>query len=113
MSMEKLKKFAKDHKTEIVDGALVIAGVTLAAILGIKIAKTGGFKAMSEADKDYIGLLEGLNYAVEGSNCWVVAKPEEIWRAYDETGKAVNALIDPDGRLFKLNKLMVFGNLVE
>lgn len=112
MKMEKFKKFVKDHKTEIIGGALMIVGGTLAVILGNNAIK-GGYKATTEADKRFIELIDGLDAAGEGSDCWVVAKPEEIWRAYDETGKAVNALRDPDGKLFKLNKLMVFGNLVE
>ncbi len=101
MKYWKIKKFVMDHKTEIISGTIGVTAITLGAILGKTIYK------------GHIDLCSGVDFASEGCDSWKIAKPEELWAAFDKDGNLVDALKGSDGRLLDPKMLMVFGNEVK
>jgi hypothetical protein len=113
MSMEKIKKFVKDHKTEIIYFALIGASSFALGVAGFKLHKWAVAKNFKAKDGWFIQLCKDFDEAAKDCNAYVLAKPEELWAAFDKDGNLVDCVRDPDGKLLNPKMLMVFGDEVK
>lgn len=113
MSIEKIKKFVKDHKKIIYSVAIGAAGFAFGAI-GCKMHHDSELKELKTTDNGwFIQLCEDIDKAKQGCNTYTLATPEELFGLFDTDGKMVGSVKDPDGRLMNPKMLMVFGKEVE
>ena len=115
MTKESLKKFVKDHKTQIISGTLMAIGTAALTVVGIKISKCPRAKSDSilNDDKLFIDLLETIDDASAGCSNYVMMTTSEIASAIDNGVINGNVLRDPDGKLFEIKNLIAFGNKLE
>ena len=105
MSMEKVKKFVKNHKTgiAIVAGGIITAGLSAFTAYKMHDIKTKGpLKLYSDCMK--VG---------EGCEVYGISEPGALWAAYDKDGNLVDAVKDLDGDLINPKMIMVFGDKVK
>lgn len=116
MSIEKIKKFVKDHKKEIIYSvAIGAAGLVLGAA-GCKAYHDRELKELKATDNGwFIQLCEDIDEAKQGCNAYTLATPKELFSAYsiDANGDLIGHVKDPDGRLMNPKMLMVFGKELE
>lgn len=113
MSMEKIKKFVKDHKTEIICSGLIGATSFALGVAGFKMHKIAVSKKFKVENGWFIQLYKDFDEAAKGCDYYTLAEPEELWAAFDKDGNLVDCLRDPDGMLINPKMLMVFGNEVK
>ena len=115
MTKESLKKFVKDHKTQIISGTLMAIGTAALTVAGVNVIKC--LRAKSDSilndDKLFIDLLETIDDASAGCNNYVMITTSEIASAIDNGVINGNVLRDPDGKLFEIKNLIAFGNKLE
>ena len=102
MSMEKVKKFVKDHKTgiAIVAGSIITAGLAAFTAYNMYGIKT----------KEPLKLHLDCMKAGEGCEVYGISEPGALWAAYDKDGNLVDAVKDLDGDLINPKMIMVFGD---
>lgn len=113
MSMEKIKKFVKDHKTEIIYFALIGASSFALGVAGFKLHQCYACKKFKAGNAWFIQVCKDFDEAAKDCNAYVLAKPEELWAAFDKDGNLVDCVRDPDGHLLNPKMLMVFGDEVK
>ena len=105
MSMEKVKKFVKDHKTGI---AIVAGSIITAGLAAFTAYKMYGIKT-----KEPLKLHSDYMKAGEGCEVYGISEPGALWAAYDKDGNLVDAVKDLDGDLINPKMIMVFGDKVK
>ena len=114
MSMEKVKKFVKDHKTGIamVAGSIITAGLAVFAAYKMHDIKTKEPLKLHH-DDFIINLIIDCMKAGEGCEVYGISEPGALWAAYDKDGNLVEAVKDLDGDLINPKMIMVFGDKVK
>ena len=114
MSMEKVKKFVKNHKTGI---AMVAGGIITAGLSAFTAYKMHGIKTKEPLKLHYDDFIKNLitNCMKAGEGCEVygISEPGSLWAAYDKDGNLVDAVKDLDGDLINPKMIMVFGDKVK
>ena len=105
MSMEKVKKFVKNHKTGIV---MVAGGIITAGLTAFTAYKMHGIKT-----KGPLKLYSDCMKAGEGCEVYGISEPGALWAVYDKDGNLVDAVKDLDGDLINPKMIMVFGDKVK
>ena len=113
MGMEKIKKFVKDHKTAIFCYAMIGMSSFALGVAGFKTHQLSAGKKFKTENDWFIQLCKDFDEAAKGCNVYTLAKPEELWAAFDKDGNLVDCVKDPDGILMNPKMLMVFGNEVK
>lgn len=113
MSMEKIKKFVKDHKTETICSGIIGVSSFVLGIAGFKMHQWHASKKFKVENGWFIQACKDFDEAARGCNSYILAKPKELWAAFDKDGNLVDCLRDPDGRLMNPKMLMVFGDEVK
>lgn len=113
MSIEKIKKFVKDHKKEIIYSVVIgAAGFALGAG-GCKMLHDHELEELKTTDNGwFIQLCEDVDEAKHGCNAYTLASPKELFSAFDAYGN-IGSVKDPNGRLMNPKMLMVFGKEVK
>ena len=114
MSMEKVKKFVKNHKTGIamVAGGIITAG--LSAFTAYKMHSIKTKEPLKLHHDDFIkNLIIDCMKAGEGCEVYGISEPGSLWAAYDKDGNLVDAVKDLDGDLINPKMIMVFGDKVK
>ena len=105
MSMEKVKKFVKDHKTGI---TMVASGIITAGLAAFTAYKMYGIKT-----KEPLKLYSDCMKAGKDCEVYGISEPGALWAAYDKDGNLVDAVKDLDGDLINPKMIMVFGDKVK
>lgn len=105
MSMEKVKKFVKGHKT----GIAIVAG----SIITAGLAAFTAYKMYSIKTKEPLKLYLDCMKAGEGCEVYGISEPGALLAAYDKDGNLVDAVKDLDGDLINPKMIMVFGDKVK
>lgn len=114
MTKEKIKTFIRDHKREILIGAMVIAG-TACTIIGIKKIKicSNQIKNYKEEIKRLNRFNKSLCEATSGCSKYVPIRYDEVCRAAANGYLEKNRWIDPEGNIMEIKKFIAFGNDVK
>lgn len=113
MTIDKIKKFTKEHKTRIIAGTVVIAGV---AALSAIVAKSKIPAVIAKFKQDNAEMALFLDEASEASkDCthYIRADITDIWSIFDNEGNVADAYKCPDGALLDVKNIMLFGTKVE
>lgn len=113
MSIEKIKKFVKDHKKEIIYSVVIgAAGFALGAG-GCKTIHDRELEELKTTDNGwFIQLCEDIDVAKQGCNVYTLASPKELFSAFDADGN-IGSVRDPSGHIMNPKMLMVFGKEIE
>lgn len=113
MKIEKMKKFVKEHKTEIIAGIVATVSVATLAVIGVKAHKATRIENWKEANQNFMNMLNAIDDASKDCTIYVPLSLGEVAAAIDKDGNVADCLRDPNGKLFEVKNLIAFGNLVE
>ena len=113
MSIEKIKKFVKDHKTEIICSVLIGASSFALGVAGFKIHKIAITKKFKAENEWFIQVCKDFDAAAKDCNAYTLVEPRAVWAAFDKDGNLVDAVKDSAGDLINPKMLMVFGDEVK
>lgn len=114
MNKEKIKKFIKEHKGEIIVGSVIMIGAAALTVIGVKCGLPEQF---ANCKKEYTDAVEFMNTASEccdGCTVYNRITVEELQAIIDNGIDIANTpLRDPDNRLMIVENIIVFGNEVK
>lgn len=113
MKKESIKKFVKEHKTEIIIGAVGIISSAALGIIGVKLSKRPMYDNLISASDEFMEFLKAYDKASEGCTQYLPLTLQEVAAAIDKDGIVRDFVRDPDGGLFEIKNLIAFGNKVE
>ena len=115
MTIKNIKKFVKEHKKEVIGGTIAIAGATALTVFGIKHYKPKLTYFTDSVDPCFLDLLDTVDKACKGCTMYAPTTLEELIVDIDNARLIDNEyfLEGPDKKLFKIENIIVFGNMVE
>ena len=115
MSIKSTKKFIKDHKKEVIAGTIAIAGATALAVFGVKHRMPKLSDSTDMVDPKFLDLLNTVDKACEGCTMYAPTTLEELIVDVDNARVIDNNYFfeGQDKKLFKIENIIVFGNVVE
>ena len=114
MSMEKIKKFVKDHKTEIIAGTVATVGAAALAVIGVKCRKPKLTDFTDSVDPCYLYLLDMIDRVSRQCTHYSETSPKAIWAMFDKDGNLIDHCIkDDDGDILCVDNIIAFGHKVE
>lgn len=110
-----IKKFVREHKKEIIGGAVAVAGVTALIVFGVK-HRTSKLPDFTDViDPNVLDLVDTVDRAAKGCTMYVPMTLEEMIVEIDNARTIDNMYLLEAGnkKLFKVENVIAFGNLVE
>lgn len=114
MSMEKIKKFVKEHKGAIIGGTIGIAGAAALAVIGVKWSKPKLTDFTDSLDPNFLDFLETADRIGRQSSYYTETSPKAIWAMFDKDGKLIDPCIKcDDGGILCVENIIAFGHEVK
>lgn len=113
MTKETFKKFVKDHKAELIGGTICVVSGAALAVLGVKWSRKTTAETWMKDNEEIVKLLHTVDEAADGCRNYVKLSLSELADSIDKDIIAQNYVRDPDGELFEVKNLIIFGNEVK
>lgn len=115
MNIEKVKKFVKENKTEIIVGTIATAGMAALAVIGVKCRKPKLTDFTESLDPYFLDMCETVDKAAKGCTTYVSMPLEELIVEIDNARFVDNKYLfeAPNKKLYEVKNIITFGNLVE
>lgn len=114
MSMEKIKKFMKDHKGVIIGGTIGVASAAALAVIGVKCRKPKLTSLTDSVDPYFLDLLDTVDRVSRQCTHYAETSPKAIWAMFDKDGNLIDHCIkDDDGDILCVENIIAFGHKVK
>lgn len=113
MTKESVKKFIKEHKTEIVCGVIGVVGSAALAVVGVKWSKKLQSENFLVCDDDFREFINTVDEATDGCKQYVKLTLSELTDMIEQNGIVNDCVKDSDGNVLAIKSLIAFGNQVE
>lgn len=114
MAIEKIKKFVREHKKEIIIGSAVAAGTAVLAVVGVKCGVPKKFAELKQNAEYASDFNNQLCVAMTGCKQYLRLEREDIADLFAKAdGSGEYVLVDPDGRKLRVESMIAFGNEIE
>lgn len=114
MSMEKIKKFVKEHKGAIIGGTIGFASAAALAVIGVKWSKPKLTSLTDSVDPYSLDFLDTIERVSEQCTHYTETSPKAIWAMFDKDGNLIDHCIkDDDGDILCVENIIAFGHNVK
>lgn len=113
MSMEKLKKFVKEHKTGLIVGTVTIVNVAAMVVVGVKCRKPKLNDFAISKDPYFTDLLEAVDHLSVQNEAFIAPGYKAVYDMFDKDGKLAKCIKCEDGSLLRVHDFIVFGDVVD